>query len=100
LPSITVGPVLVTVDPARTAKLPAVPSDGACARAGDVGAAARPITVTIAARRCEGESAAISAQELFFDRRIAEMPDGRGRARTSPASTESIKVMSDPQRQR
>jgi hypothetical protein len=31
---ITVGPVFVTVVPARTAKLPAVPSDtGACARA-------------------------------------------------------------------
>ena len=46
-PLITVEPVLVTVEPARTPKLPAVPRDGACAWLGEVRAAPiRPSTAT------------------------------------------------------
>src|ERR1700676_4084054 len=47
-PLITVEPVLVTVEPARTPKLPAVNRDGACAWLGEVRAVApiRPSTAT------------------------------------------------------
>jgi len=46
-PLITVEPVLVTVEPARTPKLPAVNKDGACAWLGEVRAAPiRPSTAT------------------------------------------------------
>src|ERR1700712_4213305 len=51
LPSRTVGPVLVTVEPASTAKFAAVPRSGACAWLCEPSTMTRPIAAQDAAKR-------------------------------------------------